>query len=54
MKILNTSAPAAVRTTVLGLSEAGLLEYAIREETRHEHLAVLRQIYGYRALNITL
>lgn len=33
----------------LGLNEADLLEYAIREETRHEHLAVLRQLYGYRA-----
>ena len=33
----------------LGLNEADLLEYAIREETRHEHLAALRQLYGYRA-----
>ena len=33
----------------LGLNEADLLEYAIREETRHEHVAALRQLYGYRA-----
>ena len=33
----------------LGLNVDDLLEYASREETRHEHLAALRQLYGYRA-----
>jgi TnpA family transposase len=33
----------------LGLNLDDLLEYASREETRHEHLAALRQLYGYRA-----
>ena len=33
----------------LGLSGDDLLLYAAREETRHEHLADLRRIYGYRS-----
>jgi TnpA family transposase len=33
----------------LGLNVDDLLEYASREETRHEHLGALRQLYGYRA-----
>ena len=32
----------------LGLKPDDLLPYAAREETRHEHLATLRRIYGYR------
>ena len=32
----------------LGLRSDDLIEYATREETRHEHLAVLREIYGYK------
>jgi len=32
----------------LGLNADDLLRYAIREETRHEHLGALRKIYGYR------
>ena len=35
----------------LGLSSDDLLPYAMREETRHEHLADLRRIYGYRAFS---
>lgn len=33
----------------LGLRAEELGDYAIREETRHEHMAALRQIFGYRA-----
>ncbi len=33
----------------LGLTGDFLKDYAIREETRHEHMATLRQVYGYRA-----
>lgn len=33
----------------LGLTSDDLLLYAAREETRHEHLADLRRIYGYRS-----
>ena len=32
----------------LGLEADDLLPYASREETRHEHLAILRRIYGYK------
>ena len=32
----------------LGLKPDDLLPYAVREETRREHLVVLRGIYGYR------
>ena len=32
----------------LGLNQDDLLGYAAREETRHEHLAALREIYGYK------
>lgn len=32
----------------LGLKSDDLMRYATREETRHEHLAALREIYGYR------
>ncbi len=32
----------------LGLRPDDLIDYAVREETRHEHLAILRDIYGYR------
>jgi TnpA family transposase len=32
----------------LGLKPDDLLGYAAREETRHEHLAALREIYGYK------
>ncbi len=32
----------------LGLKPDDLMGYAAREEPRHEHLAALRQIYGYR------
>lgn len=35
----------------LGLSRDDLLLYAAREETRHEHLADLRRIYGYRSFS---
>ena len=35
----------------LGLSSDDLLLYAAREETRHEHLADLRRIYGYRSFS---
>ena len=33
----------------LGIKADDLLTYASREETRHEHLAVLRRIYGYKS-----
>lgn len=32
----------------LGLRPDDLIDYAVREETRHEHLATLREIYGYK------
>ena len=32
----------------LGLKPDDLMGYAAREETRHEHLAALRDIYGYK------
>lgn len=32
----------------LGLKSDDLMRYATREETRHEHLAALREIYDYR------
>lgn len=32
----------------LGLRPEDLAEYASREETRHEHLAILRELYGYK------
>ncbi|SDQ28753.1 Tn3 family transposase [Pseudovibrio sp. Tun.PSC04-5.I4] len=32
----------------LNLKPYDLMEYAAREETRHEHLAALRSIYGYK------
>ena len=32
----------------LGLKSDDLMRYAAREETRHEHLAALRNIYGYK------
>jgi len=32
----------------LGLKPDDLVDYAIREETRREHLAALREIYGYK------
>lgn len=35
----------------LGLSRDDLLLYAAREEARHEHLADLRRIYGYRSFS---
>ena len=35
----------------LGLRADDLLAYASREETRHEHLAVLRRIYGYKTFS---
>ncbi|EBJ5114076.1 MULTISPECIES: Tn3 family transposase [Pseudomonadota] len=35
----------------LGLTSDDLLLYAAREETRHEHLADLRRIYGYRSFS---
>ena len=35
----------------LALSGNDLLPYAAREETRHEHLAELRKIYGYRTFS---
>ncbi len=33
----------------LGLKADDLLAYALREKTRHEHLAVLRRIYGCKS-----
>ena len=35
----------------LGLEADDLLPYASREETRHEHLAILRRIYGYKTFS---
>ena len=35
----------------LGLRDEDLGDYAVREETRHEHMAILREIYGYRAFS---
>ena len=35
----------------LGLRSDDLIDYASREETRHEHLAVLREIYGYKTFS---
>lgn len=35
----------------LGLKEADLETYAVREETRHEHMALLREAFGYRAFS---
>ncbi|CTQ34867.1 Tn3 family transposase [Jannaschia rubra] len=35
----------------LGLKDADLDDYAAREETRHEHMAALRKIYGHRSLS---
>src|SRR3546814_12523097 len=35
----------------LGLTSDDLLLYAARAETRHEHLADLRRIYGYRSFS---
>lgn len=35
----------------LGLNAESLANYAIREETRHEHLAKLREIYGYHSFS---
>ncbi len=35
----------------IGLKADDLLEYASREETRHEHLASLRSIYGYKTFS---
>ncbi len=32
----------------LGLRPEDLIDYAIREETRHEHLAILRDTYGFK------
>ncbi len=32
----------------LGLRPDDLVGYASREETRHEHLAALRELYGYK------
>jgi len=32
----------------LGLKPDDLMGYAVREETRHEHLAALRKTYGYK------
>ena len=32
----------------LGLNADALIAYAVREETRHEHLAELRKLYGFR------
>ena len=42
-----TDVPAAQ----LGLKDADLDAYAAREETRHEHMASLRQLYGYRTFS---
>jgi hypothetical protein len=33
----------------LGLNTDALAPYAVREETRHEHLAALRKLYGFRS-----
>lgn len=38
-------------TAQLGLKDANLDAYAAREETRHEHMASLRQLYGYRTFS---
>jgi TnpA family transposase len=35
----------------LGLGPDDLADYAVREETRHEHLATLRTVYGYKAFS---
>jgi TnpA family transposase len=35
----------------LGLRGEELIDYAAREETRHEHLAQLRDIYGFRSFS---
>ena len=35
----------------LGLKDADLDAYAAREDTRHEHMASLRQLYGYRTFS---
>lgn len=35
----------------LGLKGNDLIKYAIREETRHEHMSTFRSIYGYRAFS---
>ena len=35
----------------LGLEADDLLDYAAREETRHEHMASLRRLYGYRTFS---
>lgn len=32
----------------LGIRPEDLIDYAVREETRHEHLAILRNTYGYK------
>src|SRR3546814_3813842 len=40
-----------VQTCALPISSDDLLLYAAREETRHEHLADLRRIYGYRSFS---
>lgn len=32
----------------LGIRPDDLIDYAVREETRHEHLAILRDTYGYK------
>lgn len=32
----------------LGIRPDDLIDYAVREETRHEHLAILRNTYGYK------
>ena len=39
--------------TQLVLQADDLLAYASREETRHEHLAILRRIYGYKTFRAT-
>lgn len=35
----------------LGLRVDDLVDYAAREETRHEHLAELRALYGFRTFS---
>ncbi|KAA8449387.1 DUF4158 domain-containing protein, partial [Acetobacter pomorum] len=35
----------------LGLNADDLVDYATREETRHEHLAELRALYGFRTFS---
>jgi TnpA family transposase len=35
----------------LGLRADDLVDYAVREETRHEHLAELRKVYGFRSFS---